>query len=138
MSRTQDGHLSSKGQRLVESHAEYIVERYPDGGERFTLSGRVAALPTVDIPFNGPHRQLRGAGCIRVVDQRRAPNELGEDKPVNVYEVPTHVVARAEGYIAGGWTPCPCGHRGLQNYTDGFECGWDGCDRLFDRAEVEP
>lgn len=136
MSRTANS-LSSKGQRLVESHAEFIVECYPDV-EEFTLSARVDALPTADVSFSGPHRQLRGAGCVRVVGERRAPNELGGDKPVNVYTVPDHVVERARAYLAGGWTPCPCGHRGIEHYTDGFECGWSRCDRLFSRAEVEP
>jgi hypothetical protein len=73
-----------------------------------------------------------------VVGERRAPNELGGDKPVNVYAVPDHVAERARGYLAGGWTPCPCGHRGIEHYTDGFECGWSRCDRLFSRAEVAP
>jgi len=63
---------------------------------------------------------------------------LGGDDPVNVYAVPDHVAERARGYLEGGWTPCPCGHRGIEHYVDGFECGWSRCDRLFSRAEVGP
>jgi hypothetical protein len=128
--------VGSKGQRLIEAHAEFIVESYPEG--EFVLSGRISDLPTVDVPVAGTHRQLREADCVAVVGRRHAPNQLGGDKPVHVYQVPEHVRERAQGYLDGGWSPCPCGHRGLQNYTDGYECGWDECDRLFERSEVSP
>jgi len=135
MSRAANS-LSSKGQRLVESYAEFILECYPDA-EEFTLSGRVDALPTAEVSTAGPHRQLHRAGCVRVVGERQAPNELGGDNPVNVYTIPDHVAERAREYLEGAWTPCPCGHRGVEHYVDGFECGWVRCDRLFSRAEVD-
>jgi len=137
MSRAANS-LSSKGQRLVESHAEFIVECYPDA-EEFTLSGRVDALPTADVSFSGPHRKLRRAGCVHVVGERRARSDLGGDDPVNVYAIPDHVAERARGYLEGAWTPCPCAHRGIHNRADGpgYECGWSGCDQVFSRAEVD-
>jgi hypothetical protein len=45
---------------------------------------------------------------------------------------------QAAQYLSDGYTPCPCGHRGLRNRRDvaGYECGWSACDRVFSRSEV--
>jgi hypothetical protein len=34
-------------------------------------------------------------------------------------------------------TPCPCGHRGIRNRGDYYECRFEPCDREFDRAEID-
>jgi hypothetical protein len=117
----------------LRRHAEAVVDQLPAPGVRFSYANGLAG--PVELERHEPlHSQLRAAGHIQVVE---AVEVLCDDNR-QVYAVPEEVHDQAQQYLSDGYTPCPCGHRGLHNRRDdtGYECGWSECDRVFSRSEV--
>jgi hypothetical protein len=119
---------------VLKKAAETVIHILPGPAVPFTYSSHLSE--PVQVERREPlHSRLRRLGYISVVDSVTIPN--GHDR--QVYAVPAPVHEQAVRFIEMGYTPCPCGHRGIHNRADGggYECGWSECEQVFSRAEVE-
>ena len=111
--------------QTTRRHADCIVEELPSG--EFVRRD----LPDKDW-VRDAFRELYEAGSIDVPRTERRGGS-----PVQVYKVPRRTVALAEHAIETRDPILPCGHRGLENRSDGLRCQYAGCDEVFEREEVD-
>lgn len=83
-----------------------------------------------DVPGSLPVKLLRDRDVIEVLTPPNRP--ANEEAEWQVTSFAAEVADRAERY-----TPCPCGHAGLSNKGEHFECGFDYCDMRFTREQLE-
>jgi len=57
--------------------------------------------------------------------------------PPGVYRLRAAAVTYLDQQAELRWSPCPCGHGGLRNLGAAYTCTFEGCDRRFDREELE-
>jgi len=118
----------------LKRNAEAVVDLLPGPAVPFTYAAGLSGPVRIKRP-QPLHSQLRDAGHIEVVET--VPVSNCHDR--QVYAVPAPVHEQAVRYLSAGYSPCPCGHRGLHNRADGagYECGWSRCDKVFSRSEVD-
>lgn len=89
------------------------------------------------IPDDIPVRSLRSNDIVEIETTARVYyGDTGESyHDLRLYRV----TDRAADLLAEAdrFTPCPCGHAGLRNRGDRFECGFDLCDLEFKQSDLE-
>lgn len=85
--------------------------------------------------------KLQDIGLIEVKGSRHV-TQCGSHKVVNVYKTKPKgyqaVLKHLQDLDDHGFTPCPCGHRGISNLGDGnYGCLNDDCDETYTRDEVD-
>lgn len=128
-----DGPPSAGHRRLqIRQHLDYL--RCLPADRRFRKD---------EINDDLPVRRLRNIGAVKTVDEVEVEYETEgghHTKQRNVYEFALTREARevleADEDGDKRYTPCPCGHSGLENHGDHFQCGFDLCGQKFDRDEL--
>lgn len=87
-------------------------------------------------------RQLIETAAIQKVErvpreEIDADYECHGSSLVWTYRWNTRAWEAIEQTVETRYSPCPCGHGGLQNHGDHYKCSYVGCDRQFDRDELE-
>jgi len=121
MSQQHAGGLPCGHATTAQSFAD-VIDAFPAGEFR-----RV----DVDPALRDRVTDLSKTPIVRVVDQERTA-----DGTRNVYRVHDEARRIATRTVAERDAICPCGHSGVVNHGDHFECGFDACDRRFDRASL--
>lgn len=91
----------------------------------------------VDLPHS-KFQQFNAKGLIEHYGTQKAPSSNSRDQRHRwrwvvdeaVYERAQEMVDRRDALL-------PCGHAGLCNVAEGFVCGFEFCDQIFERAEVQ-
>lgn len=112
----------------ITHNADFIVEELPEGESFLRSDLRDGWWLSKTL------RKLRQRDVVHVEDIVTV-----DGQGVNVYRVPQHIYDRAVECIEDrddSVAPLPCGHLGLRNCGDHFQCNYDGCDRQFSREEV--
>lgn len=105
----------------IRSNADLIVA-WPDGWF------------TKDDIADEAWGQLRSYAQTRAIEVRS--NGLPRDAP-NRYRVADHYAEIARETVNERDALCPCGHAGLVNQGEYYECAFDLCDREFAREELD-
>lgn len=116
-----DGQLPNGHRNTARAYADAICA-FPD--EQFKRSD-------LQPPLQSALDDLKETPVIAVVDQVRTC-EIIE----NIYEVTSEALEEAESTVATRDPVCPCGHSGLRNQGDHYQCGFRACDDQFDRNEL--
>ena len=128
MSRAQNGSGDLSAAQKLRSHLDYLAE-LPHPPETFFATDE-------PLENDATRRTLQESGIIRIVN--RLTQYEGETEYCrNEYQVAEWAARRVEEIRRNRDTFCPCGHGGFRNCGDHFECGFEGCDREFDRDELE-
>lgn len=108
--------------QLAHHNADTIVE---------ALAGEFVVT---DLPGHARSifRRLQEGNHIDQVGTRETQNTT-----VGIYRVEPDIYERAVDHIRARDPICPCGHAGLQNHGDYYQCAYQGCDARFERAEVD-
>jgi len=108
---------------LAETRADVVLS-YPDG--EFRASDIRESLRR-HLP------RLQEAGVAVVVDRY----EDAANKFLHVYRIADRARAAAQRQQETRDSICPCGHSGVQNCGDHYECAFGLCEREFARDELE-
>lgn len=119
--------LNGGDHAVITADADAIVEGFPEPPKTF----RLRSLPTWAMPV---FRRLNTRNLV-------VATATHEDPTVRSYytawKVDEHAWAYARKIRDGRTALCPCGHAGLGNHGDHYECGFAGCDGVFTRSELE-
>jgi|APHM01.1.fsa_nt_gi hypothetical protein len=134
VSETDTG-LSKRAERRARKHAEYIIEELPPAGVRHVISAWADEW-YLDADWAGPYESLARVGVLRTTEVVESPQGNGDRAHIRVLVPAAARIARER--LRTGYTPCPCGHRGLRNPADieGYRCQWGRCSATFDRDEL--
>ena len=128
MSITRFSEAGQSASRILQSHVDYLHE-LPSPPETFYASDDPAE-------GNSTRRRLIEAGIIE-----KAGHESQEDGDTeyrrNKYCVAMWAHEKVREIVSDRETLCPCGHGGVRNCGEHFECGFALCDQQFDRDELE-
>jgi hypothetical protein len=82
-------------------------------------------------------QEFYSTGLIEHYGDTRVSSENSSD-PEHRWRWIVNAVAyeRAQKVVETRDSLLPCGHAGLCNTADGYECAFQYCDRVFDREEV--
>jgi len=111
----------------IRTHADLIYE-LPDG--------RFEAADVDDVT----ETQIQALRRKQVLD-RVADRHVGKEREcsyrVGVFEVDSDAEQLAAEVVEGRDAICPCGHAGIQNCGDHYECLFDGCDETYARDQLK-
>jgi hypothetical protein len=115
-------------ERHVESNAD-VVQALPRGSfTREAVSGELAAH--LD--------HLRSKGILaRTGTETRDADAGGSDYEIAVFELTDAAIKIADRVTETRDAICPCGHAGLRNCGDYYECQAAFCAREFKRSDLE-
>lgn len=78
-------------------------------------------------------RYFKNTAAVEIVDTERTE----DGKIRNIYRVEPQARRVAQQQAETRDAVCPCGHAGVQNHGDHYECCFDLCDRKFTRDQLE-
>jgi hypothetical protein len=122
----QPSGVTARQERIAKTHADFIVEELPEPGDVFTIR----ELPDGDW-VAARKRKLQTFDAVMIAD--RSPGH--SDEP-HTYQVASWAWDLAVEMAENRDHLCPCGHSGIHNRGDFYECRYPGCDERFSRAEV--
>lgn len=112
----------------IHDHVD-LLAFLPDPPETFHAS----LLPAKS---HGDLRKLCRHGLIEKVG--RATYEFSNSRNDRwEYQIARWAVEEIERVVENRDVICPCGHGGMSNRGDYYECGFGLCDREFERDELE-
>lgn len=118
-----DGRISCYAKIYARTHADEILA-FPEG--RFMRCDLPDALGEYIAEYVE-------SNVISVVGTETD----GYAKPINVYTVEDEAREIARRTADTRDAVCPCGHSGVQNHGQHYQCCFDLCDRTFSRDELE-
>lgn len=91
-----------------------------------------------DVPdsFRGKFRNLTNTALVEVVREEPCRGE-NDSKTRSVYRFTEWADQKLQSFLENRDTTCPCGHSGILNRGDYYECGFEPCDQEFAREELE-
>ena len=124
---------NGRKQQLVRDCADFIVEELPEPDETFVQIDIVRDADGEKRPDWVYERffSVRRTGLLTEAGTAK----IGPGHTVTTWAVPERVYECAESWHNGRDAPLPCGHKGLSNCGDYFECYYEGCDQEFSREE---
>ena len=129
MSRSEAPSAPREAKTMVRNYAD-LLDYVPDPPETFVIEN-------LDGQHVGTVDSLRRVGVVERVGYKayegrdREKNDRLEYRLAQwVPEVVENVLENRDGF-------CPCGHSGLSNCGDHFECGFELCEREFEREDLE-
>lgn len=130
MSHTNSSHGGASAGSMVRNYAD-LLNWLPDPPETFYMD---------DLPksFVGEIRSLAQEEVIAKEGWEAYDEEDGRSNNTRrVWQVESWASERAAEIVAARDAVCPCGHAGVQNCGDHYECGFVACDESFARDELE-
>jgi hypothetical protein len=113
------------GPGIVESHADELKQLPRD--EAFTA----AEVPVT----NARLKRWQHAAVVETVE--RVPDSEGNTSPGRwTYQLTDPAKSKLDDLLETRDTICPCGHSGVRNEGDHYQCLFDDCDRRFERSEL--
>jgi hypothetical protein len=122
---------------LVTQHADMLV----------ALPAPPATFAADDVPGANDNMMtittLQRGGAVERVRRETVPIEGGErrDREDTTqrwrWRLADWAAELAAETVAQRDAMCPCGHAGLRNCGDHYQCGVEWCDRRFGRGELE-
>lgn len=125
--------FSARKREVIRRHAEFILE-LPDSSTVWSTSERLDGIQTIERC--GRIRALVWDDIL-TVESAVIPDggRTGDER--QIYRVPKRVRAAAASVLVEGFTPCPCGHRGVRHRAEGYRCAYGRCDAVFSRDELD-
>jgi hypothetical protein len=92
-----------------------------------------------DLPKSkhGVLRRMDEDGIIEKVGKESYDHLENTHNDRWAYRIEPWVVEKVRDILNHRDSVCPCGHAGVHNCGDHFECTFDLCDQEFDREELE-
>lgn len=126
--------MSSKPSTVSHPSVTQMIRRHADW---LALLPQDEEFPRVEVPdeYHGDFESLRRTPAIEVVGSEENPYR--ENRERYLYELAAWAVEMLEETLEERETVCPCGHSGLQNRGDHYECSFALCEQTFSRDELE-
>lgn len=97
-----------------------------------------------DVPegFRDTFRALSRTAAVDKVERVTRSEAIdgvgpGDTKRIYRYRWQKRAWETITQQIETQYSPCPCGHAGVQNHGDHYTCSFEGCEQQFDRDELE-
>lgn len=112
--------------QMIRRHADWLATLPRDDD-----------FPRADVPdeYHGDFESLRKTPAIEIVGEESNTNRANRER--YRYSVADWAVAMLEDTLDERETICPCGHSGMSNCGDHYECSFELCEREFERDELE-
>jgi hypothetical protein len=112
---------------VITANADAVVEGFPEPPGTF----RLRDLPQWALSV---FRQLHARDLVVATATRVDP---AIQSHYTDWQVDRDAWAYAKDIREKRTPLCPCGHAGIDNHGDHYECGFVGCDAVFSRSDLK-